>query len=71
MCLLRTGPEDELRTVLRALVAEGTFVRELDTSGVAYHSQMLQPVLAELQAGEARTSWPLQIQACDSIKQYS
>ena len=52
-------------------MAEGTFVRELDTSGVAYHSQMLQPVLAELQAGEPRTSWPLHIPACDSTKQYS
>lgn len=48
----KSGPADELRALLKELAAAGTFVRELDTGSVAYHSPMLQPVVAELRAGE-------------------
>ena len=46
------GPAEELRALLRELAAAGTFVRELETGSVAYHSPMLQPVVTELRAGE-------------------
>ncbi|KAK9826437.1 hypothetical protein WJX81_005723 [Elliptochloris bilobata] len=45
---IHSCPAVQLRALLKELVAEGTFVRELETGGVAYHSPMLQPVLAEL-----------------------
>jgi fatty acid synthase len=45
------GPEEDLKPLLEELKAEGIFVRELDTRGLAFHSPVLQPHLAELQAG--------------------
>ncbi len=37
--------------MLEVLKAEGVFVRELDTRGLAFHSPVLQAHLPELQAG--------------------
>lgn len=45
------GPEEELQPLLEALKAEGVFVRELSTCGVAYHSPLLDPLLPQLTAG--------------------
>jgi hypothetical protein len=50
--LLRTGPEGDLKPLLEQLKAEGVFVRELDTRGLAFHSPVLQSHLLELQAGK-------------------
>ena len=45
-----TGPADELRPLLEALVGQGVFVRELDTRGAAFHSPLLEPTLPALRA---------------------
>lgn len=50
--LFHAGPEEELQPLLEALKAEGVFVRELSTCGVAYHSPLLDPLLPQLTAGE-------------------
>ena len=52
-----SGPEEDIKPLLEALKAEGVFVRELDTRGLAFHSPVLQPHLPELQAG-ARQAAP-------------
>ena len=38
--------------MLEALKAEGVFVREVDTLGIAYHSPALDAFSGELRAGE-------------------
>ena len=60
------GPAEELRALLKELAAAGTFVRELDTGSVAYHSPMLGPVVAELRAGEVfdRFTWLILTARC-------
>jgi len=45
------GPAVELAPLLETLKAEGVFVRELDTLGIAYHSPALDGFGAELRAG--------------------
>ncbi|EIE23140.1 hypothetical protein COCSUDRAFT_47508 [Coccomyxa subellipsoidea C-169] len=45
-----SGPEGDLKPLLEQLKAEGVFVRELDTRGLAFHSPVLQSHLPELQA---------------------
>ncbi len=52
MLCLCAGPEGDLKPLLEQLKAEGVFVRELDTRGLAFHSPVLQSHLPELQAGE-------------------
>ena len=52
MVLLHAGPEGDLKPLLEQLKAEGVFVRELDTRGLAFHSPVLQSHLPELQAGK-------------------
>ena len=47
-----TGPEEEIKPLLEQLKAEGVFVRELDTRGLAFHSPVLQSHLGELKEGE-------------------
>ena len=49
--LVTAGPEEDLKPLLEVLKAEGVFVRELDTRGLAFHSPILQGHLPELQAG--------------------
>ena len=51
-----TGPEEEIKPLLEQLKAEGVFVRELDTRGLAFHSPVLQSHLGELKEGE-RPIW--------------
>lgn len=46
------GPEEDIKPLLEQLKAEGVFVRELDTRGLAFHSPVLQPHLGELKEGE-------------------
>ena len=41
----------DLQPLLDGLKAEGIFVRELATGGVAYHSPLLDPLLPDLRAG--------------------
>ena len=53
-----TGPEDEIKPLLEQLKAEGVFVRELDTRGLAFHSPVLQSHLGELKEGEQQTHVP-------------
>jgi hypothetical protein len=73
---ISAGPADELRALLAELAAEGAFVRELETGGVAYHSPMLQPVLAELHAGARRacSAWraaePVQLAARQALMRH-
>ncbi|CAK0786732.1 hypothetical protein CVIRNUC_009946 [Coccomyxa viridis] len=43
-----SGPEEEIKPLLEQLKAEGVFVRELDTRGLAFHSPVLQSHLGEL-----------------------
>ena len=50
-----TGPEEEIKPLLEQLKAEGVFVLELDTRGLAFHSPVLQPHLGELKEGEQQT----------------
>ncbi|EIE22203.1 ketoacyl-synt-domain-containing protein [Coccomyxa subellipsoidea C-169] len=50
ICTTLSGPEADLKPLLEQLKADGVFVRELDTRGLAYHSPILQPHLPELQA---------------------
>ena len=50
-----TGPEEEIKPLLEQLKADGVFVRELDTRGLAFHSPVLQPHLGELKEGEQQT----------------
>ena len=47
-----SGPAAALQPLLDALKAEGAFVRELDTLGIAYHSPALDAFGDELRAGE-------------------
>ena len=53
-----TGPEEEIKPLLEQLKAEGVFVRELDTRGLAFHSPVLQSHLGELKEGEQQTQVP-------------
>ena len=46
------GPEEDIKPLLEQLKAEGVFVRELDTRGLAFHSPVLRPHLPQLQAGD-------------------
>ena len=52
MCWCAAGPEEDIKPLLEQLKAEGVFVRELDTRGLAFHSPVLQPHLGELKEGE-------------------
>ena len=52
------GPEEDIKPLLEELKAEGVFVRELDTRGLAFHSPVLQPHLAELKEGAASATGP-------------
>ena len=47
------GPAAELAPLLEVLKAEGVFVREVDTLGIAYHSPALEAFSTELRAGVA------------------
>jgi hypothetical protein len=46
-----TGPAKELRKITEALKAEGVFVKEVETLGLAFHSPALDPLLPELRQG--------------------
>jgi hypothetical protein len=52
VCWCVAGPEEDIKPLLEQLKAEGVFVRELDTRGLAFHSPVLQPHLGELKEGE-------------------
>lgn len=45
------GPEEELRKITQQLQADGVFVREVETLGLAFHSPALDPLLPELKKG--------------------
>ena len=47
------GPAEEVRKIAEALKAEGVFVREVETLGLAFHSPALEPLLPELRQGHS------------------
>jgi len=51
------GPAEEVRKIAEALKAEGVFVREVETLGLAFHSPALDPLLPELRQGTSLPSW--------------
>ena len=52
------GPAADMAPLLEALKAEGVFVREVDTLGIAYHSPALEAFSAELRAGAGNHNVP-------------
>lgn len=54
-----SGPAKELRPLLKILKANETFVREVDTKGMAFHSPVLTPTIPALTSCAQFFSSPL------------